>query len=131
MLNIKRSSELPVNNLLRIVKRSKYVDMHCRRDSLASPLYSDHFANCLCVIIHDSENHRGSLLHIFPSAGGGFDARALFYYVDKQIEKVLKKFSSSKQIQVLLWKGISYTPAVMNELNMSYAEYARKNLKGV
>lgn len=125
---IRKTSDSPevLSRALAIFNDSIYVDMHYEGKSKDIPLFSDHFANCLAVVIHDAKNCCGYLLHIFPGSAGGTNIYALFHFVDRQIDNILAELDKSAKINIFLWKGISYTPQVLDHLTMSYAEYAKK-----
>lgn len=110
-----------------IFAESTYIDMHYKGSS-TGPLYSDNFANCLAVIIHDEKTKSGCLMHIFPALGGGVDKTALFCFVDREIDEALKEFSTAENLSLFLLKGFSYTTQ-NKQLPINYGEHAKKIFK--
>lgn len=124
------TEESQFQDLVRNYGESRYVDMEWRGVTNGMPLYSDSFANCLAVVIHNQERDYGALMHLFPAVMGGTDTLTLFSAVNKELKKIVSWNShSGGKLELLLWKGISWAPAQnkkLEETGLSYAEYLER-----
>jgi hypothetical protein len=130
-LNIEKTTDDNLGSAVALfLNASHHVDMHQKAYSDDSVLFSEGFANCIAVIVHDADLQRGCLMHIYPLVSGGLNQKKLFDFVDIQIEAALNQFADSKNIQIFLWKGISYAPMLLNKIEQSYADYAKERFAG-
>jgi hypothetical protein len=123
--DIKEESE--IRDLVKNYRQSRYVNMEWRGVTNGRPLYSDCFANCLAVIIHNQERDYGALMHLFPAVIGGTDTDTLFSVVNKELKKIASwNAYRGGKLELMLWKGLSWAPVTNKKLEKtgrSYAEY--------
>src|ERR1043166_8667135 len=107
--------------------------MNWRGVSNGQPLYSDCYANCMAVVVHNQERDYGALMHVNPLRIGAFDTDTVMYAVDKELKKIVSWNSyTGGSLELFLGKGISWTPIGNNKLpeKFSYSEHVARKHKG-
>ena len=120
------STRDPDPEVVEAYRNSRYVDMKWRGVTNGTPLYSDSFANCLAIVVHNQQSDFGAMMHIFPGVVGNTAAETMLYAVDQELKKVGSLNSSGGNLELLLWKGISWTGGNhpnIRDTGASYSDY--------